>query len=64
MQALPNLQYKSNSVLKLKHAIYGLKQSARAWNQQLNDCLLALGYVELKLEPRLYSKKLTRSRFS
>lgn len=57
MQLPPNLECKANSVLKLKRAIYGLKQSARAWNKRINDCLLELGYVKSKLEPCLYSKK-------
>lgn len=60
MQVPPNLKCKSNTVLKLKRAIYGLKQSARAWNQRLNDCLLALGYVKSKLEPCLYSKRINK----
>ncbi|CAH2100912.1 unnamed protein product [Euphydryas editha] len=34
-----------NKVLRLKRAIYGLKQSARAWYIRVEDCLLKLGYV-------------------
>lgn len=33
MEVPPNLECKSNCVLKLKHAIYDLKQSARQWNK-------------------------------
>jgi transposase InsO family protein len=62
MQVPPNLECKSNCVLKLKRAMYGLKQSARAWNKRVDDCLLELGYVKSKLEPCLYSKKLRKER--
>ncbi|CAH2103269.1 unnamed protein product [Euphydryas editha] len=57
MQVPCNLKCKENSVLKLKRAIYGLKQSARAWNKRIDDCLLKLNFVKSKLEPCLYSKK-------
>ncbi|CAG4987165.1 unnamed protein product [Colias eurytheme] len=57
MQAPPNLDCKENCVLKLNRAIYGLKQSARAWNDRINDCLLKLNFVKSKLEPCLYTKK-------
>jgi hypothetical protein len=56
MQVPPNLECKSKSVLKLKRAVYGLKQSARAWNKRVDDCLLELGYVKSKLEPCLYRR--------
>lgn len=57
MQAPPSLNCESNYVLKLKKAIYGLKQSARAWNSRINDCLIEIGYVQSKSEPCIYSKK-------
>lgn len=62
MQLPPNLECKNknNTVLKLKRAIYGLKQSARVWNKRVDDCLLALGYVKSKLEPCLYIKKVNK----
>jgi hypothetical protein len=63
MQVPPNLECKNNCVLKLKRAIYGLKQSARAWNKRVDDCLLELGYVKSKLEPCLYSKKFRKDFF-
>jgi hypothetical protein len=62
MQVPPNLECKNNCILKLKRAIYGLKQSARAWNKRVDDCLLELGYVKSKLEPCLYSKKFRKER--
>ncbi|CAH2109147.1 unnamed protein product [Euphydryas editha] len=44
-----------NKVLKLKKAIYGLKQASRAWNKKLDSCLLEYGYKKSKLEPWLCS---------
>lgn len=41
-------------VLKLKRAIYGLKQSSRAWYRRVDDCLVQSGYIRSKLEPCLY----------
>lgn len=57
MHVPPNLDCKENCILKLKRAIYGLKQSARAWNERINDCLLNSNFVRLKLEPCLYIKR-------
>lgn len=45
-----------NKVLKLKRAIYGLKQSSRAWYQRVNDYLESLGYLKSKYEPCLFTK--------
>lgn len=57
MHAPPNLDCKENCILKLKRAIYGLKQSARAWNERINDCLLKSNFIRSKLEPCLYIKR-------
>jgi hypothetical protein len=46
----------NNKVLKLKRAIYGLKQSARAWYTRVEECLLELGYQKSKNEPCLFIK--------
>lgn len=43
-------------VLKLKKAIYGLKQSSRAWHKKVDSTMLANGYKKSKLEPCLYTK--------
>lgn len=45
-----------NKVLKLKRAIYGLKQSSRAWYQRVNDYLLSLRFLKSKYEPCLFTK--------
>lgn len=46
----------NNKVLRLKRAIYGLKQSARAWYIRVEDCLLKLGYKKSDYEPCLFIK--------
>lgn len=43
-------------VLKLKRAIYGLKQSSRAWYKRVDEVLLKLGYKRSDTEPCLYVK--------
>lgn len=43
-------------VLKLKKAIYGLKQSSRAWYKKVDECLLGMGYKRSKIESCLYTK--------
>lgn len=52
--------YKSSSagckVLKLKKAIYGLKQASRAWNKKVDNCLISNGYKRSKIEPCMYIK--------
>ncbi|CAH2083465.1 unnamed protein product [Euphydryas editha] len=48
---------KENKVLKLKKAIYGLKQSAREWYRRVDDYLQSLGYNKLIYEPCLFIKR-------
>lgn len=48
---------KQDYVLKLKKSIYGLKQSARAWNKKINELLTSKGYTRGKADPCLYSKR-------
>lgn len=43
-------------VLKLKKAVYGLKQASRAWYHRVEDCLLKFGYKKSKIEPCLFVK--------
>lgn len=47
---------KANQVLKLKRAIYGLKQSSRTWYERVDDVLVNLKYKKSKYEPCLYMK--------
>lgn len=51
------LEIGENKVLKLKKAIYGLKQSSRQWNLRVDQVLSKLGYKKSKFEPCLYTKK-------
>ncbi|GBP23594.1 Retrovirus-related Pol polyprotein from transposon TNT 1-94 [Eumeta japonica] len=46
----------NGQVLKLKKAIYGLKQSSRAWYKKVDECLLNMGYVKSKIEPCMFTK--------
>lgn len=42
--------------LQLKKAIYGLKQSSRAWYKKVDDSLLGMDYKRSKIESCLYTK--------
>lgn len=46
----------SNKVLKLKKAVYGLKQSSLAWYKKVDETLCNLGYTKSKLEPCVFVK--------
>ena len=43
-------------VIKLQTSLYGLKQSAGAWNAKMNDVMLKHGFVRSKADQCLYSK--------
>lgn len=45
-----------NKALKLKKAIYGVKQSSRAWYQKVDDLLNSLGFKKSDLEPCFFTK--------
>lgn len=47
----------ANKVCKLKRAIYGLKQSSRAWNLRVDEVLLKSGFKKSVYEPCLYVKQ-------
>lgn len=46
----------SNKVLKLRKALYGLRQAPRAWNAKLDQTLTKLGFERCPLEHALYRK--------
>lgn len=46
-----------SKVCKLNRAIYGLKQSSRAWNLRVNEVLLKLNFKRSIFEPCIYTKK-------
>ncbi|CAG4958711.1 unnamed protein product [Colias eurytheme] len=52
----------NSKVLKLKKAIYGLKQASRAWHKKVDSCMLVDGYIKSKIEPCLYIKIVGNSR--
>ena len=45
-----------NHVCKLKRSIYGLKQSARCWNVELDRKLKDMGFKQCKSDPCIYIK--------
>lgn len=45
-----------NKCFRLIKAIYGLKQSFRVWNEQVNKVLLDIDYCQSKYEPCIYIK--------
>jgi len=52
---------KGDKVLKLRKALYGLRQAPRAWNAKLDKELMALGFVKSKLEHTVYRRSNKRS---
>lgn len=46
-----------DKVLKLKKALYRLKQAPRAWNSRINEHFKNNGFVKCPYEHALYSKK-------
>jgi hypothetical protein len=44
-------------VCKLRKAIYGLKQSPRAWYQRLSGCLMEKGFTKSEADHTLFTKK-------
>lgn len=46
-----------NKVCKLKKAIYGLKQSSRAWYQKVEEVLIGLDFKKSDYEPCLFMKR-------
>ena len=47
-----------NHVCKVKKSIYGLKQSARCWNNAIDTFLKSSGYKQMKSDPCLYIKSI------
>ena len=45
---------KENYVCKLKRSIYGLKQSARCWNSELDKQLKSMGFIQSSSDPCIY----------
>jgi len=47
---------KGDKVLRLKKALYGLRQAPRAWNSKLDKELIALGFLKSKLDNAVYRR--------
>jgi hypothetical protein len=47
----------SNLVCKLQKGIYGLRQSSRLWNAELNAFLISLGFSRHVTDPCVYSRR-------
>ena len=49
------VQGKEKLVCKLKHSIYGLKQSPRCWNTTLDQQLQDMGFIQSTSDPCIYT---------
>ena len=47
-----------DGVCKIKKSIYGLKQSARCWNNAIDTFLKSSGYNQMESDPCLYIKSI------
>ncbi|KAA8490359.1 Retrovirus-related Pol polyprotein from transposon TNT 1-94 [Porphyridium purpureum] len=56
MQQPDGFDFGENKVLKLRKAIYGLKQASRAWNEALCKVLYETGYSALQADPCIFAK--------
>ena len=57
--AVPGSEHK---VLRLRKALYGLRQAPRAWNAKLDATLASLGFIKCATEHALYGKSTERGR--
>jgi hypothetical protein len=51
----------ADKVLRLKKALYGLRQAPRAWNAKLDKEMIALGFERSKLEHAVYRRSTGKS---
>lgn len=51
------LEYDSGKVLKLNKSLYGLKQSSKCWNNEINNYLRQLGFIRSENDFCLYILK-------
>lgn len=53
------MKCKENLILRLKKALYGIKQAPRGWYHELHDYFISLGFTRSKHEQAVYLKKLS-----
>jgi len=57
MKLPPLYDAKKGEIAKLLRPIYGLKQSGRNWNEELNEFLIKMDFKRLKLSNCIYRKR-------
>lgn len=57
MRSPPGFMAEPGKVCKLKRSLYGLKQSARVWNQKIDGTFKKMGYNPTASDPCLYVKE-------
>ena len=50
-----------NMVCKLRKSLYGLKQSARCWNKNIDQYLKDEGYIQSNADPCIYYKRFMKN---
>jgi len=53
-----------NHIFKVRNALYGLKQTPRAWYERLRDFLLSKGFKMGKVDTNLFTKKIGKGHVS
>ncbi|XP_063230709.1 copia protein isoform X1 [Bacillus rossius redtenbacheri] len=56
MKPPDGVQCSDDKLLKLNKALYGLRQSPKAWNDYVNSELINLGFMRSKIDPCLYHR--------
>jgi hypothetical protein len=56
------VQGAEHKVLKLKKALYGLRQAPRAWNAKLDSTMLSLGFQKSEAEHGVYNRGTGKAR--
>ena len=57
MKPLPGMSIPAGHSLKILHCLYGLRQSARAWNTEFNTTLKSLNFEPTDADPCVYTMK-------
>ena len=54
MEQPPGYEDGTNHVYRLRHPLYGLKQSSAIWNKKLNSEFISLGFTRLIADQCVY----------